>query len=257
MGLTEQKSPYAGRHEAKDALRDRTWSMLERTQVNVGPVVGRIPNFVGADAAAWHLTRLPAWNDARVVKCNPDPPQIPVRLRVLQAGKTLYTPVPALEREFPFYRLDPARLAAAGVEFELAATSQGAELHGEKVGFEQMMPIDICVVGCVAVTPAGGRTGKGAGFADLELGIFREVGIVTADTPIVTTVHHSQVVGNDEIVMLEHDTPLDWIATDRELIATHTSYAQPKGVVWSSVHSDQYADIPFLETIRETYGRPR
>ena len=36
--------------------------------------------------------------------------------------------------------------------------------------------LDFVVVGCVAVTRAGGRTGKGGGFADLELGIFRELG---------------------------------------------------------------------------------
>ena len=33
-----------------------------------------------------------------------------------------------------------------------------------------MPKLDFCVVGCVAVTRSGGRTGKGAGFADLEQG---------------------------------------------------------------------------------------
>jgi 5-formyltetrahydrofolate cyclo-ligase len=250
-GHPQAGNPYAGRHEQKDALRARVWAMLERTGVNVGPVVGRIPNFVGADMAAWHLSRLPMWDAARVVKCNPDPPQIPVRLRVLQAGKILYTPVPALEKDFPFYRLDPAALAARGVDFELAATAQGAALHGEKMAFADMARIDICVVGCVAVTRAGGRTGKGAGFADLELGIFRELGIVTDETPVVTTVHHTQVVGDAEIVMQPHDTPLDWIATEHELMATQTAYPRPSGVVWSAVQADQYETIPFLTRVRE------
>ena len=39
-----------------------------------------------------------------------------------------------------------------------------------------MPKLDFGVVGCVAVTRRGGRTGKGGGFADLELGIFRELG---------------------------------------------------------------------------------
>ena len=51
--------------------------------------------------------------------------------------------------------------------------------HGEPIAFEDMPALDFCVVGCVAVTRRGGRTGKGAGFADLEQGIFRELGKVT------------------------------------------------------------------------------
>ena len=43
-----------------------------------------------------------------------------------------------------------------------------------------MEKLDFCVVGCVAVTRRGGRTGKGAGFADLEHGIFRELGLTSA-----------------------------------------------------------------------------
>ncbi len=112
------------------------------------------------------------------MKCNPDPPQIPVRLRALYDGKLLYMPVPELVQGFPFVLLDPAELERKGISFELAATSQGAVEHGMPVEFEEMEPMDLVVVGCVAVTRAGGRTGKGGGFADLELGIFRELGTV-------------------------------------------------------------------------------
>jgi len=76
-------------------------------------------------AAAWRLAETPAWKAARVVKCNPDPPQIPVRLRALHEGKVLYAPVPELTKRFPFVRLDPAELAADGVDFETAATIAG------------------------------------------------------------------------------------------------------------------------------------
>jgi 5-formyltetrahydrofolate cyclo-ligase len=244
-------NPYEGRHGEKDRLRHRIWNMLEADGVSMGPVWGGIPNFVGADLAAWHLSRLPAWQTARVVKCNPDPPQIAVRLRALYEGRILYMPVPALVADFPFYRLDPARLAAAGVSFELAATAQGAGLHGERVAFADMERIDVCVVGCVAVSRSGGRTGKGAGFADLELGIFRELGIVTSSTPIATTVHASQVVEEGNIIMQSHDTPLDWIATPGELIETRTRYRQPGAVSWEQVQPDQLDDIPFLRELRE------
>ena len=88
-----------------------------------------------------------------------------------------------------------------------------------------MPKLDFCVVGCVAVTRRGGRTGKGAGFADLEHGVFRELGLVDASTPLATTVHSSQVVEEAAVVMESHDSALDFIATELELIETR--YAAP------------------------------
>jgi 5-formyltetrahydrofolate cyclo-ligase len=241
---------WAGRNAEKDRIRTSVWSGLVAANVNVGPVDSRIPNFVGADLAAWRLAEVPAWKAARVVKTNPDPPQIPVRLRALYDGKVVYAPVPELTKGFPFIRLDPAELIARGIEFETAATAQGFLSAGQPVHFEEMEPLDFVVVGCVAVSRAGGRTGKGGGFADLELGIFRELGKVGPDTPIVTTVHSSQLVAGDRLPMLPHDSALDWIATETELIETRAAYARPAGVDWDAVQPDQYRNIPFLTELR-------
>jgi 5-formyltetrahydrofolate cyclo-ligase len=246
---------WAGRNSDKDALRKEVWGVLETTAVNIGPVWSRIPNFAGADLAAWNLARVPEWQTARVVKCNPDPPQIPVRLRALHDGKIVYAPVPELTQGFPFVRLDPDVLKAKGVEFETAATAQGFLAHGEPVEFEAMEFLDFVVVGCVAVTRAGGRTGKGGGFADLELGIFRELGKIGADTPIATTVHSSQVVDDRRLPMMGHDSALHFIATEKELIDTNTPYKQPAGVDWDRVQPDQYENIPFLKSLRERLAR--
>jgi 5-formyltetrahydrofolate cyclo-ligase len=246
---------WAGRNGDKDALRDEVWGRLEATAVNVGPVWSRIPNFAGADLAAWNLAHAPEWQAARIVKCNPDPPQIPVRLRALYAGKVVYAPVPELTEGFPFVRLDPEKLTAGGVDFELAATSQGFLAHGEPVSFEDMEMLDFIVVGCVAVTAAGGRTGKGGGFADLELGIFRELGKLKPGAPIATTVHSTQLVDDRRLPMLPHDSALNYIATERELIDTRTPYSQPAGVDWERVQPDQYRNIPFLKALRERLTR--
>ncbi len=245
-------SRWAGRNAAKTSVRNRVWEQLVATGANVGPAFDRIPNFVGADVAAKTLSDLEPWKRARVVKCNPDPPQIPVRLRALYDGKLLFSPVPYLTRGFPYLRIDPNRLAAKGVDFEMAATSQGFLEHGEPIGFEEMPKLDFCVVGCVAVTRRGGRTGKGAGFADLEQGVFRELGLVDASTPIATTVHSSQVVEDSAVVMEGHDSALDFIATEIELIETCTPYPQPDGVAWDKVRPDQFADIPFLSALRRS-----
>jgi hypothetical protein len=71
---------------------------------------GRIPNFAGASAAAARLASLPAWRAARVVKANPDAPQLLVRAQALADGKLLYMAVPRLADERPFILLDPGRL---------------------------------------------------------------------------------------------------------------------------------------------------
>lgn len=105
---------WAGRNADKDRLRNAVWSALEQGQLNVGPFRSAIPNFAGADEAARLLSRMPGWDSARIVKCNPDPPQIPVRLRALYDGKLVYTPVPELTKDFPFLLLDPAVLRAKG-----------------------------------------------------------------------------------------------------------------------------------------------
>lgn len=252
----DDQARWQGRNPEKDTLRSEVWTALETNQVNRGPVWSHIPDFVGAEAAAARLAELPFWKQAKVVKCNPDPPQIPVRLRALNDGKLLYTPIPELAQDYPFVLLDPEDLNRRGIPFETVAPIEGAVEHGIKVRFEEMKPLDIVVVGCVAVTRAGGRTGKGGGFADLELGIFREVGIVTPDTPIVTTVHPVQVVDDVRLVMQNHDTPLDWIITPDEVIETATVYSAPKGVDWNSIQPDQWANIPFLQQLKEQYAKP-
>ena len=96
VGILEIITRWAGRNAPKDELRNSIWQMLEETGVAVGPAVSHIPNYVGADMAAWRLAQAPAWQAARNVKCNPDPAQYQLRLRALYDGKVLFCPVPEL-----------------------------------------------------------------------------------------------------------------------------------------------------------------
>ncbi|MDJ1006582.1 MAG: 5-formyltetrahydrofolate cyclo-ligase [Paracoccaceae bacterium] len=252
--MSSSAETWAKRSPDKQKLREEIWSMLEETELAIGPAKGRIPNFAGADTAAFHLSRTPEWLAATTVKCNPDPPQIPIRLRALYAGKVLYVPVPALEQDLPYLKLDPARLAEAGVSFELAATSEGYMRHGEPLDFDAIPPLDFCIVGSVAVSRAGGRTGKGAGFADLETGIFRELNLVRPDTPMATLVHSSQLVAAERVPMMSHDSPLTMVATEREVIRIAPPDRPPPGVDWDKVAPDQFRDIPFLAALRDKLG---
>jgi 5-formyltetrahydrofolate cyclo-ligase len=100
------------------------------------------------------------------------------------------------------------------------------------------------------VSRDGGRTGKGAGFADLELGMLRQFGLVQADTPVVTTVHPLQIVADQQLPMLAHDWFLTWIVTPDEALATTRTRPQPAGIEWDQIRPEQWRTIPALRALR-------
>ncbi len=144
----------------------------------------------------------------------------------------------------------PRICASAASTWRRRRRRQARWCLGEPVVLDEMAPIDLVITGCVAVTRSGGRTGKGAGFADLELGILRQLGLVRPGTPIVTTVHPLQIVDGPQLPMLPHDSALDWIVTPDEVIETRTPYPQPTGLDWDAVLPDQIEAIPVLRQLR-------
>jgi 5-formyltetrahydrofolate cyclo-ligase len=240
---------WIGRHSGKDELRAEIWALLQEQKASVRDPVGHIPNFVGAQQTADRLSTLPIWQQAKVIKCNPDSPQRPVRLKALQEGKLLYMAVPRLTKKQCFVELTAAALQQKNVPLTEAATMRGALIHGRLVAFAEMQPIDLVVVGCVAVARSGGRTGKGAGFADLELAMLRSLNLIQPDTPIVTTVHSLQLVDADRLPMQPHDWPLNWIITPEEAIATDTTFPRPEGLDWEQIRPEQLKQIPILRSL--------
>ncbi|HZP27721.1 MAG TPA: 5-formyltetrahydrofolate cyclo-ligase, partial [Acidimicrobiia bacterium] len=177
---------------AKAALRERVWADLDRPGVARFPKpANRIPNFVGAEAAARRLAETEEWAAAATVKSNPDSPQWPVRARALEDGKVVYMAVPRLAEPNPFFLLDPAHLAD---DPRTASSIKGAGRSARTVGVEDLEPVDLVVTGCVTVDEAGARIGKGGGFSDLELAVAAEAGLVDEHTVVVTTVHDRQVL---------------------------------------------------------------
>lgn len=248
----QETTEWSGRHTDKDALRAEVWAMLKAERVAKRDPVGHIPNFVGAEQAAERLAALPIWQQATVIKCNPDSPQMPIRLRALQDGKRLYMAVPRLTNKQCFVELTAEAIAQRQVSPKAAATMRNALIYGRRVSFEEMEPIDLVVVGCVAVSETGGRTGKGAGFADLELAMLKEFGLIQATTPIVTTVHSLQVVKSSRLPMQAHDWALNWIVTPDQVIETQTTHPQPIGLDWDAIQPDQYQKIPILRALRRS-----
>ncbi len=228
----------------KQAVRERVWTLLRERGVGRFPgTEGRIPNFVGAEAAASRLAETTAWTEAHVLKSNPDAPQLPVRARALLDGKTVFMAVPRLRTERPFLRLDPDRLDVAP---RAAASIRGADRHGEPVSVEEVPHLDLIVCGSVAVDLRGARVGKGGGFSDLELALLAETGAIDERTVVVTTVHPLQVL-DERLPETAHDFRVDLMVTPDEVLrATGRARRRPKGILWEDLTPEKVAEVPAL-----------
>lgn len=227
--------------QAKQAIRERVWSLLEERGAVEGSVHRTIPDFVGAERAADRLRALPEWSRARVVKAVPDRAQHPVRTYALTDSKLLYMAVPRMATPDPFYELDPAKLTAPPAD---VTTSSVAARAAPTVAPAQMQPVDLIVCGSVAVNPTGARLGKGAGYSDIEFALLQEAGLVSDDTTVVTTVHDLQVV-DDAVPEQAHDFPVDIIVTP-----TRTIYCprrtRPLGILLDEIDEEVARAIPAI-----------
>jgi 5-formyltetrahydrofolate cyclo-ligase len=235
---------------AKAALRDEAWQAIRSAGATRFPgPENRIPNFVGAEAAAERLRGTDAWERARTVKANPDSPQLPVRQRVLEDGRTLFMAVPRLADDKPFFLLDPEEL---DVRPRQAVSIKGAGIHGRPVDVDELEPVDLVVTGCVAVDPGGARLGKGGGFSDLEYAVAFEAGLIGPGTVVVTTVHEAQVLDAGRIPMTAHDFRLDVVVTpERVITCRHPRRSDHRpGVRWDELSDAKIAAIPLLGRLR-------
>jgi len=219
---TSRKPSIARRHDhdaggdagllaAKAALRELVWTNLDKPGIARFPKpTGRIPNFVGAEAAARRLAETDEWKAATTVKANPDSPQWPVRTAALVDGKIVYMAVPRLAEADPFFLLDPAQL---GDHPRKASSIKGAARSARTVDVDELEPVDLVVTGCVAVDESGARLGKGGGFSDLELAIAADAGLVDGHTIVVTTVHELQVLAAGTVPTTGHDIHVDLVVT--------------------------------------------
>jgi 5-formyltetrahydrofolate cyclo-ligase len=235
---------------AKAALREEVWSAMRAAKVARFPgAAGRIPNFTGAEAAAQRLRGLPAWEGAATVKSNPDSAQLPVRQRALEDGMTVYMAVPRLAEREPFFALDPDQLDQPPRK---AASISGASKSARRVRLDELAPVDLVVMGCVAVGEDGARLGKGGGFADLEYALAVAAGLIGPQTVTVTTVHELQLRPAGTIPLTSHDVPVDFVVTPERVIdARSAALSRPEaGIDWDSLTDAKIAAIPLLSALR-------
>ena len=240
---------------AKSALREDVWAAMAEAGVARFPGArGRIPNFVGAEAAAERLRSTTAWVRAGTVKSNPDAPQWPVRQRALEDGKTVYMAVPRLADENPFFLLDPDHLADPPRK---ASSIKGASRSARRIGVHELEPVDLVVAGCVAAGEDGARLGKGGGFSDLEFALASEAGLIGPATVLATTVHDLQVRPAGAVPTVDHDFRLDLIVTPTRVIEVEGRGRRARAagrIRWDELDDDKVAEIPLLRRLLRERG---
>ena len=237
--------------KSKSELREEVWARLQGRKVARFPgAEGRIPNFIGAEACVRVLSQIKAWQQAKALKVNPDSPQRAIRQKALEEGKIIYMAVPRLHSDKPFFELDPKRLKCS---YYVASSIKGAAKYGRPVTLKEVRNIDLIVCGSVAVNRQGARIGKGGGYSDLEFALLTEEKKIGRDTPIVTSVHPLQILG-EAIPMTEHDIPLTAIVTPNEIIEIASIPPRPKGIYWDMLPPEKIEVIPVLRKRKKTAG---
>jgi 5-formyltetrahydrofolate cyclo-ligase len=231
----------------KEKIRKKVWELLDKSGVSrfPRPVVGRIPNFEGAERAAERLADLPEFQRVSVVKVNPDSPQKTVRKIVLSEGKVLIMPSPRLKRGFLILNSEIIR----GVNLGRASTIRGVLRYGKTCVIENLPKIDLVVTGSVAVSRNGARVGKGGGYSEIEFGILRDLGLLNEETPIFTTVHNLQIV--ERVPKEDHDFLVDAIITPNKVIRVVRGENQPTGIIWEKLTPRMLTSMPILRELKD------
>lgn len=165
------------------------------------PPHGRIPNFKGAFSAARNVRALREYREARCVFAGPDAALKPLRSMVLADGKSLAYATPHM-KEF--------KVLDAGSD-----PSKVSIRHLLSLGRPLDRPVEVAVVGSVAVDLNGNRVGKGSGYGDREIAYLRGL---NPNLTVGTLVHSLQVLEDISHLMEPHDIPVDFIATEKGLI---------------------------------------
>ncbi|MEM4587853.1 MAG: 5-formyltetrahydrofolate cyclo-ligase [Candidatus Jordarchaeales archaeon] len=189
--------------KSKSELRRYVWDLMMNSGIAVFPLPphGRIPNFKGASSAARNVRKLEEYREAKCVFTGPDAVLKPLRSMILADGKSLAYATPHM-KEF--------KILDAGSDPHKVSIG-----HLISLGRSLDRPVEVAVIGSVAVDLKGNRVGKGSGYGDREIAYLKKL---NPNILVGTLVHSVQVFEDLSHLMEPHDTPVDFIATEKELI---------------------------------------
>uniref|UniRef100_A0A182ILR0 5-formyltetrahydrofolate cyclo-ligase n=1 Tax=Anopheles atroparvus TaxID=41427 RepID=A0A182ILR0_ANOAO len=253
------------RHDAWMAMRKRSQdtSAAAAATENAAPnanaappsnhINRKIPYFPEADVVAERLASTTEFQQAKNIKVNIDLAQEAVKLQALWAAKTLFV-APSQKSDYLYAKIKPCNLHGVPLTTQKRIVKMlgGVDTY-EELGIEQAEPLDMIVVGCVAVTEQGQRIGKGNGYVDLEIAILVDLGVITNRTVIATTVADEQVYGPLPADLFQpYDFTIDLIVTPTRIIRV-ANRPEPRaiGVQWGLLSSRRLEVVRVLKKLKE------
>lgn len=239
----------------KRTIRLKVWQTIQEQKLSPRKrfmVYNTIPTFLGAQEAAKLLAETDEFKKANSIKVNIDLAQEPVKMEVVKANKTLFVP-PAQKSPNVYAKIKNCNVE----ELDLVTQKKIIKLQGgedtyDEISIENIVPLDMVVVGSCAVSRLGHRIGKGNGYVDLDVGMLISLGVITKDTLLVTTVHDVQVHDTlPEELFQTYDLPLDMIVTPTEVIRVSKRLPRPTGIQWNILSSRRLEIAPVLKEIKE------
>ena len=235
----------------KNQLRERIWAELRQVAYPDSRFHWNfkefVPDFQGSMQCAWMIRETEEYRQAEILFVAPDNSLQAVRRAVLEDRKTLLVASYAIRRGF--FILEPGDVQRGKEAW--AASLDGMERFGTAVSLadiQRLDRVDLMITGISLVTEKGTRWGKGHGFFDLEWAMFREIGVVDQDTPIVAVGHSCQVVSSD-LEPSRVDTVADWIVTPQGIDRVPRTYPKPEGIVWDYLTPELLRRIPPLQEL--------
>lgn len=194
-----------------------------------------VPDFEGRERCDEQLVALAEHGAAATIFIAPDNSLESYRQLALADGKQLIVPTFGMRRGFVL--LDGRRIAKTDRAY--ASTLDGMERIGRVLTLDQLRevgPVGLVVTGAVAVTGQGLHFGGGDGYFDLEWGLLRHCGLVTARTTVVASVHSCQVL-EAMIRPVAHDAVVDVIVTPEDTRICSPSLPKPDGIFWEEIRT--------------------
>ncbi|XP_035784260.1 uncharacterized protein LOC118462566 [Anopheles albimanus] len=213
----------------------------------------KIPFFQEAEQAAERLADTEEFKKASKIKVNIDLAQEAVKLQVLKANKTLFV-APSQKSEYLYAKIKPCDTNEIPIAQQKRIVKMlGAEDTFEELGLDQSEPLDMIIVGCVAVSEQGQRIGKGNGYVDLEIALLTEQGVITPQTVIATTVADAQVYETlPREIFKSYDFTVDLIVTPTRVIRVANRPAQRViGIQWGLLSARRLEVVRVLKKLKE------
>ena len=206
-----------------------------------------VPDFEGREGCDERLLALDAVTHARTIFVAPDNSLEAFRAQALAEGKRLLVPTYGTKRGFVL--LEGGQIDATHVE--LAATLDGMERHGRILSLDDLRAlgsVDLVLTGAVAVTTQGVHFGSGDGNLDLEWALLRHLGLVTAQTPLVVSVHDCQVL-EAHVRPGPHDAVVDVIVTPTRVLNCAPALPKPDGIFWREIRGQAASSNPYVREL--------